>query len=264
MHNASVNKKCQRLKKLLKRLGSVVVAFSGGVDSSVMAKFAHDCLGKNALAVTAASPTYTASELLQSKRIARQIDIAHQVIKTTEFKDKRFLRNTRQRCYWCKRELFRRLRHIAQARGITHVIDGTNYSDRFDQRPGTRAAQECGVISPLYLCKITKRDIHTLAGALGFSSWIKPQGACLASRIPHGEPIMLARLERIERAERILRAFLGKNTLVRARDHNTLVRIEVAKERWTELKKSDITNMIKKLKKIGFRYVTIDLEGYIP
>jgi pyridinium-3,5-biscarboxylic acid mononucleotide sulfurtransferase len=264
MYNASLNKKCLRLQRLLKKLGSAVIAFSGGVDSSVVAKFAYDCLGRNVLAVTGSSPTYTGLELRQAKKIARQIGIEHRVIETNEFKDKNFIRNTRLRCYWCKRALFVRLRLAAKKMNIEHILDGTNYSDRFDDRPGMRANKEFGVISPLYICKLSKQDVQGIAKEFGLYSWRKPQSACLASRIPRGQLISRARLSRIERAEDILHNVLGENTLLRARDHEELLRIELGKERWTELKKSDITNMIKRLKSLGYRYVTIDLEGYIP
>lgn len=259
-----LKKKYQRLKRKLNNLGSVVIAFSGGLDSAVLAKVAFDCLGGNALVVTAKSPTYKDVELKEAKRTAKIIGIKHIVINTREFKNKKFISNPKNRCYWCKRELFRRLEAIRRKYRIKYILDGTNYDDRLDNRPGFTANKEFKVVSPLYECKFGKQDLKGLAKELNFSSLIKPQSACLASRIPLGEPITMERLKRIEFAEIILRDFFGKAPLLRARDHKDILRIETENKAWTELTKIDINRLIKRLKDLGYKYITLDLEGYIP
>ncbi|MDP2923476.1 MAG: ATP-dependent sacrificial sulfur transferase LarE [Candidatus Omnitrophota bacterium] len=260
----SLEKKYLRLKKLLTKLGSAVIAFSGGLDSGLLTKVAFDCLGKNIIAVTAFSPTYPSSELKFAKKIAKEIGARHIVIHTQEFKDRNFLNNTKHRCYWCKRELFSRLKEISRKFRIKYILDGTNYDDRKDVRPGLAANKEFSVISPLYKCRFTKQDVKKLTAFLAPSLCNKPSGTCLSSRIPFGEKITQKRLKKIEAAERILKNFLGENILLRARDHNDILRIEVENKGWTRLKKSDINKLIIRLKKCGYKYITLDLEGYVP
>ncbi|MBU2102164.1 MAG: ATP-dependent sacrificial sulfur transferase LarE [Candidatus Omnitrophica bacterium] len=259
-----LEKKYKELKGLLSKSGSGVIAFSGGLDSGFLSKVAVDCLGKKVLAVTACSPTYTRTECASAMRIARDIGIRHEIIQTYEFNNKNFRKNTLERCYWCKRELFLQLKKIAHREGLRYVLDGTNHSDRLDIRPGSRAARSLGVISPLADCRLIKEDVRLLARKLGLTFWNKPSGTCLSSRVPFGEPITRARLMRIARAEDILSEFFGNETLLRARDHGDIVRIEIGKEHWTKLQNSAIYKIITRLKKLGYRYVTLDLEGYIP
>jgi uncharacterized protein len=260
----SLNNKYIKLQKCLNKLGSGIIAFSGGLDSTVLTRIAYDCLGKKAIAVTANSPTYTHSDLKEARKIAKRIGIKHLVVHTNEFKNKHFTRNFRNRCYWCKKELFSRLKTIAVHNSIKYILDGTNYSDKFDKRPGLRANKEFGVISPFYTCRFSKKDIRNLAKILGFPFWDKPQGTCLSSRVPFGEEISLKRLKRVEKAENILKDFFGKRALIRARDHRDILRIELENKVWTKLKKSDINKPIRKLKRLGYKYITIDAEGYIP
>ncbi len=259
-----LKEKYKDLKSVLSDIGSAVLAMSGGLDSGLLAKVAYEVLGKSALAVTAHSPTYPSWENQDSIKIANEIGIEHVVINTDEFKQDEFIRNDRDRCYWCKRELFLRLKEIADKKGYKHVLDGTNLDDKSDVRPGLRANEEFRVRSPLYECKIGRQDIKDLARSLGLSFWNKPSGTCLSSRIPFGQKISLGLIEKVAQAEMVLRDFFGPQELFRARDHGDLLRIEVANWEWTKAAKSDITKIVKKLKDIGYKYVTLDLEGYIP
>lgn len=256
--------KYKKLKNFLNKLDSAAIAFSGGLDSGLLTKVAFDCLGEKVIAVTASSPTYTLNDLRQAKKAAHAIGVKHIVVKTKEFHDINFIENSRQRCYFCKKELFSQLRSVAATHKLSCILDGVNRDDGNDDRPGLVANKEFGIISPLYECGFSKKDIGSLAKTLGLSFWNKPQEACLSSRIPFGERITLARIKKIQKAEETLKDFFGENTLVRARDHNDIVRIELKKESWTKLKNSDINKIIKKLKAAGYTYVTLDLEGYIP
>jgi uncharacterized protein len=257
-----IEKKYNQLKNFLKDLGSVVIAFSGGLDSGFLCKVSFEVLGDKAVAVTAISPTYPLWDLKEAKKIAQEIGIKHILINTDEFKNKNFLKNSYNRCYWCKRELFSKLKKIAEDLKYKFILDGTNYQDKYDHRPGMKANKEFGVISPLYECKFNKEDIKKLAKFLKLSFWNKSSGTCLSSRIPFGERITLKRLKRIEKAESILKDFLEKNVLIRARDHQKILRIEIENNK--DLFKKDTDKIIKELKKIGYKYITLDLEGYIP
>lgn len=259
-----LNKKIEKLYTCLKQLSSVVIAYSGGVDSAALTAAAYRALGKNAVAVTACSPTYTNTELRRAKKIAKQIGICHRVVHTDEFRDARFIRNHHDRCYWCKRALWQELTKVQNIFGFKHIVDGTNADDSADIRPGTRAKKEFSVVSPFLSCNFSKEDIRVLARRLRLPVWNAPAAACLASRIPFGESITPQRLARIEHAERILRSYMGPCALIRARDHENLVRIELHTQEWTKLLKSDINRCVVKLKKLGYRYVVLDLEGYIP
>jgi uncharacterized protein len=258
-------KKYKKLKGTLKRLKSVVIAFSGGVDSSLLAKVAYDVLGNNSMAVTASSPTYPWEELAEAKITAKRIGIKHIIVNTQELKNEKFIKNTPYRCYWCKRELLSRLKRIASNLNYSSIIDGTNYDDKEDFRPGRQANLQFKVISPLLDCRFTKEDIQSLAKHLNLPFWSKPKGTCLASRIPFGEKITVKRLKRIERGEEILKNFLGKDKLIRLRDHKEIARLEFPFRQIDLIfKKRGWNTIIEKIKNLGYKYVVVDLEGYIP
>ncbi|MCM8791687.1 MAG: ATP-dependent sacrificial sulfur transferase LarE [Candidatus Omnitrophica bacterium] len=251
--------KLDRLKNILRNMGAVVIAYSGGVDSSFLLKVAKDALGENVLAVTAVSPTYTQRELEIAKDFTKKQMVRHLIIKTAEYKNPLFRKNTILRCYWCKRELFLKLKEIAKRYRINYIIDGTNYDDLKDFRPGEKAKKELGVVSPLQEAKLRKEEIRELSKKLRLSTYNSPTRACLASRIPYGEKIDIYKLKRIEKGENFLFGLGFKQA--RVRDYTDLVRIEVEKENISLLVKnsSKVTSFFKKL---GFFYVTVDLEGY--
>jgi uncharacterized protein len=256
----AMDKKLKHLKKLIREMGSVLVAYSGGLDSSFLLKVAKDCLGDKVLAVTAVSETYTKKELEFAKSFCQQYYIRHKTIRTHELSDKNFSSNPKERCYFCKKELFQRLKAMAKRSGIKNIIDATNADDRSDYRPGAKAKEEAGVLSPLDQAGMTKIEIRSLSKKMNLPSWDKPQMACLASRIRYGSRITKQRLRRIERAEDFLRQGLGITGNIRVRDFGESARIEVDKKNVPFLIKSD--NFVIKLRQFGFENVTVDSQGY--
>ena len=256
----SIDKKLRLLKGIVGKMGSVLVAYSGGVDSSLLLKIAKDCLEDKVLAVTAVSETYTKKELEFAKRFCREFDIKHRIIKTHELSDVNFNSNPKDRCYFCKKELFSRLRKIASKNRIKNIIDATNADDRFDFRPGSKAKRQLGIRSPLDEAAITKKEIRSLSKRFNLSSWNRPQMACLASRIKYCTPITGERLRRVEKAEDFIRDRLRIGGNIRVRDYGDLARIEVDKTNIPKLIKAN--GFMMKLKRFGFKYITVDLEGY--
>ena len=256
------NPKLKKLENILRKTKRLLVAYSGGCDSSFLAKFAADALGReNVITVTATSPTYTKAELRDSKKLAKKIGIRHIVIRTSEIGSIDFNKNPYNRCYFCKKELFKRLRQIAKRHNIRHIADGSNLDDLRDYRPGSKAKKEFGIISPLQEAKLTKEEIRQLSKKAGLGTWNKPALACLASRIPYGEKIMKDKLRLIEKAEEYLTKLGLKQ--VRVRLHKDIARIEVPRADINRLNNERLRSKIaKKLKTLGFSYITLDLEGY--
>ena len=258
---AQLASKSENLKKLMSELGSVLVAYSGGVDSSLLLKVAVSVLGDRALAVIADSPTYPRSELGEAVELARLVGANCMVIETDELSDSRFSSNPPERCYYCKLELFGKLKLIAHEKGIEWVADGTNSDDVGDYRPGSRAARELGIVSPLKDVGLTKSEVRELARVAGLPNWSKPAQACLASRLPYGTRITRHELERVAAAEESLRR--QGFSQVRVRVHGDVARVEVLPEELDKLLSSGVRELVVvELKKLGFLFVSIDLEGY--
>ena len=253
--------KTARLRELLRGLGSVVVAFSGGVDSSLLLKLAHLELGERALAVVAASATYPQRELEEALSVARVVGARCAVVETNELSDPRFAGNPPDRCYYCKLELFARLRQVAVENGMAWVLDGSNMDDLKDVRPGSRAAREAGVRSPLQEVGLSKSEVRELARSLGLPDWSKSAQACLASRIPYGDAVTPERLRRVAAAEDILQR-LGFSQ-VRVRMHGPVARLEVPASELDKLMADEVRNgVVRELKDLGFVFVCLDMEGY--
>ena len=255
-------KKQDQLLKLLHGYGSCAVAFSGGLDSSVLAKAAVEALGDRVVALTTTGPSMPKGELEAAVELTQLIGIRHEVIETNELADSRYQANTPERCYFCKQIICRRLIARARQLDLTVVIDGTNADDQNDYRPGTRAARELGVHGPLAECGLGKEDLRELARHWRLPTHDKPASPCLATRIAYGLTITAERLTMIDRAERFLhdRGFL----IVRVRLHEgELARVEVPLDDIARLFESDVRReLVDHLRRCGFRYVTIDLEGF--
>lgn len=247
------------LKKIIQGYDSAIIAFSGGVDSSFLTKVAYDVLEKKALAVTVISPTIPAREIQGAKKVAKEIGIPLEFIYINELTSEDFRNNTPQRCFYCKQEIFGKIKEFARNKGFNYVLDGSNFDDIKDYRPGLRALTQLGIQSPLKEAQLTKKEIRTLSKTLGLSTWNKPSYACLASRFPYNQTITKEKLAMVEQAEDFLQTLGFKQ--FRVRHHGNLARIEVEKNSLKmALEKADL--IVQKLKEIGFTYISLDLEGY--
>ena len=254
--------KARRLEAVLKARPRAVVAFSGGVDSTLLLRVARDVLGPgNVVAVTGVSGTYTAEERRTAERFARGLGVEHVLLETGELASDAFSANSPDRCYHCKRELLAGIIELARARGIDAVYDASNVDDLSDYRPGLRALEESGVRSPLLEAGFTKRDVRRLSRRLGLPTWDKPANPCLASRVPYGTPITQETLDKVREGEAFIRK-LGF-PVVRLRHHGALARLEVPAEDLTRLLKPATARKIAaELRSIGYLWTAVDIEGY--
>ena len=258
----TLTKKRNSLETHLKDLQSVVVAFSGGVDSALVLAMSLSVLGKdNTLAVTAQSESLAERELEAAKKLAQGMGVEHLILRTREMDSPEYRANPINRCYHCKSELYSKLKAIAGERNIAHIVNGINRDDLGDHRPGIVAAKEFGVVSPLAQSGFDKNDIRELARQIGLAVWKKPAMPCLSSRIPYGEPVSPEKLSMIERAEDVL--FSLGFTELRVRHHGDIARIELSKNDMPRALTESVSAMIQeRFKRIGFKYVTLDLEGF--
>jgi pyridinium-3,5-biscarboxylic acid mononucleotide sulfurtransferase len=247
------------LAGLLKAMRSVVISFSGGVDSSYLLKVAHDTLGANAIAATGLSQTYAPEEMHEAKVIASEIGAEYILVDTAELTDPRYADNTHQRCFFCKTELYGKMQAKAAELGFDTIVDGTNADDLGDFRPGLRAANQLNVVSPLAEAGMTKSDIRAAARAWGVPIWNKPAAACLSSRFQYGDPITVAKLRQVATAETGLRRLGFKG--FRVRHHDETARLEIPLDQFPLVLEHQ-SAIVDAVRQAGYRYVTLDLEGF--
>jgi len=251
--------KLQKLNQIITEMDSAAVAFSGGVDSTLVLKVAHDALGKGAVALTAVSPSLPRKDLEETREIASQINVRHKLIRSTEFENPHYLHNSPRRCYFCKTEVYSRFTRFAAKACLNVVVDGTNYGDRGDFRPGRKAAANHNIRSPLLEAELIKSEIRELARRFNLPNWDKPSAACLSSRIPYGSQITIPVLSQVENAESLLHNLGIKQC--RVRHHGDTARIEVNPADF-EVIYSNREKISEYFKKLGFIYTVLDLGGF--
>jgi uncharacterized protein len=257
----SSTEKLKQLKELFTEMDQALIAYSGGVDSTLVAKIAYDVLGDRALAVTAVSPSLLPEELEDAKIQAATIGISHKVVQTQEMDNPNYTSNPVNRCYFCKSELHDTLKPLALELGYPYVVDGVNADDLHDYRPGIQAAKERGARSPLAEIGVTKAEVRQISQQLGLPWWDKPAQPCLSSRFPYGEEITIAKLQRVGRAEIYLRNLGWQN--LRVRSEGDTARIELSPDKIKDfVSTTDLPTLVSAFQNWGFIYVTLDLEGY--
>jgi uncharacterized protein len=257
-----IQEKDKKLREIVEGMGKALVAYSGGVDSTLLLRVAKDALGSgNVLAVTALSPLYPKRELEEAKRLTQVLGVRHLLIESNELEIAGFSSNPPNRCYYCKRKLFEELRSLASKEGFPFVVEGSTLDDEADYRPGRVAVQELGIRSPLREAQFRKEDVRQLSKMLGLTTWDKPSFACLASRFPYGDEITEEGLKMVDQAENFLFGLGFKQ--VRVRHYQNLARIEIYPEEMARLMNGSLREkVVRELRRIGYQYVTLDLQGF--